>query len=1344
MGADSKAGRENLRRRILVPLGVGLALLLATCVISIRQVTQGQICSAVEAGFEGVQELLQMELEEEAKLQSALLKFIQTDETLRTHWLNKDKAALLNHVQPIFETIRSDHGIDHFHFIDTNRVCFLRIHNPDQFGDIIPRITLATAVQNHTEAHGVELGKFGTLTFRSVLPWHLDGRLIGYIELGQEIDHVENELTRIIDVDIAVTVHKSYLDSAYWVEGNRMLGRIGDWNQYDDIVVTGKATEKPPDNLDKCLAASHHHPQQPTVEMELAGRPHLVRSLALIDVVGREIGDMLVLKDVSAEMSALRTLTIITVVAGFIVGAMLFVMFYIILGRIEAKLERTRKGWMAEIDQRKCVMEELADHNEFMQNVFACLTYPFYVIDAKSYQVLMGNAASGLTTSVSNTTCHELMYHSSKPCGGAERTCPLTEVRRTKKPVTVEHIHYDKYGNARQMEVHGYPILNGRGEVTQLIEYTIDITDRKRAQKELEESRAHSRMIIETAGDAYIAIDAKGIVIDWNRKAEETFGWLANEAMGLSLAELIVPEEHREVHQKAFEHCVRTGQGPILNKRIEVAALHKNGLTFPTEMTVWVTRSGEELQFNAFISDISEKRWAEDQLRESRQRYQDLFDSVMEGIGIVDADEKIEFCNPAYARIFDVESPSDLVGHSILDYVPEGEKQIVLNQTKRRRQGKSASYEVRIVTAKGATKTLLASVLPRFDDGEYTGAIGTVLDITERKQAEEQLRESEEQFRNLFEQSNDAIIVHTADGQILDVNQRCVEMLGCEREGLLKTPMVRLYPESELPVFERAIAAINDDKSTRFETRLVKTNGFPVDVEISSRVVDRTRGIIQAVVRDVTERIRHERELRKLSAAVDQSANLICVSDPNGIIEYVNPEFCRATGYSSSEAVGQRTNLLNSSHHDDAFYSQLWQDISSGKTWSGRIRNRRKDGGLFWARLTITPIFNAAKEIINYLAITEDITKEIIAQQRLAESDKLSAIGTLAAGVAHEFKNYLAGIIGNASFALSTLKDEDGMETAHDSFEQIVELGERANSVAMSLLTYSKAKPDEIAPEDLRSIIENTIKMVDKEIRNQSIEILTHFENLPPVMVSASKVQQVILNLVINAQHAIDSGGVITIGLMRQDDQAIIKVSDTGKGIPSALLSSIFDPFFSTKGVWGKDAVAGTGMGLSISRNIAREHHGDLTVESVVGIGTTFSLHLPLDSTDLPTGDTCSCHRLMLQTTDQSLAGDYQRQADDSGCQLRVVVDIDEVIEDLNTIVDIVICDGNLPSREKLFQMFEVCRKYDVRCAVVNIDTSGCRDAIPTDAVVLPFDVTPALLEIIQSVQAVEVDKTSA
>ncbi len=1326
---------------------MGLALLIATCVFSIQQVRHQRIRDAVEVTLKGVRELLQMELDEEAQLQSGLLKFLETDETLQTHWLNRDRAALLNHVQPILERILSDHRITHFYFIDTNRVCFLRIHNPDRYGDTIPRLTLAAAVQNYTEAHGIELGTFGTLTFRSVLPWHLDGRLIGYVELGQEIGHIEDELSNIIDVDIAITVYKSCLDSVRWVEGNRMLGRVGDWGQYDDFVVTAMTAEHPSDNLDKCLAASHNRHQHTTVEMEHAGRPYLARSLALIDAGGRKIGDILVLKDVSAEMSALRTLTIITIVAGFIVGAMLFVLFYIILGRIEAKLERTRTDWMAEIDERKRVTEELASHNEFMQNVFESLTHPFYVLDAKSYQVLMGNTATGLPMKASEITCHELTHQSSKPCSGGEHPCPLTEAHRTKKPVTVEHIHYDKNGNARHVEVHGYPILDRNGEVIQLIEYTLDITDRKYAQKALMESRAHSRMIIETAGDAFIAIDAKGIVIDWNRKAEEVFGWLSGEAIGKPLTNLIVPPDQRERHKTAFDHYLQTGQGPILNKRIEVTALHKNGLTFPVEMTVWATGSGEELQFNAFISDISEKRWAEDRLRESQKRYQDLFDSVMEGIGIVDADEMIEFCNPAYARIFDVESPSDLVGHNILDYVPEDEKQNILNQTERRRQGESAVYELRIVTAKGTTKTLLASVLPRFDDGQYTGAIGTILDITERKQAEEQLRKSEEQFRNLFEQSNDAILIHTMDGRIIEANQRSSEMLGYDREKLLTLPIRALHPDSERDTVERAFATTRKQGSVQFQSKFRREDGSVIDVEISARILDEKHDIIQGVVRDISERVRQVSELRKLSAAVEQSANLICISDPDGIIEYVNPEFCRVSGYSSSEAVGQRTNLLASGRHDDAFYSELWRDISSGRTWSNNIRNRKRDGELFWARLTITPIFNADNEIINYLAITEDITKEIIAQQRLVESDKLSAVGTLAAGVAHEFKNYLAGIIGNASFALSILKDEDGMEAAQDSFEQIVELGERANSVAMSLLTYSKAEPDAIAPEDLRSIIENTIRIVDKEIRNQSIEVLTHFEDLPPVMVSASKIQQVLLNLLINAQHAIDGSGVITVGLVREGDHAVIKVSDTGKGIPAAHLSSIFDPFFSTKGVWGKDAVAGTGMGLSISRNIAREHRGDLTVESIVGIGTTFSLHLPLDSTKLPTasrGHTCSCHRLMLQTTDQNLAEDYQRQADDSGYQLRVVEDIDEVMDGLNTIVDIVICDGNFPRREQLFRMFEVCHKYDVRCVVVNIGTSGCRNAIPADAAVVCFEETPALPEIIQPVQEVAVDKSSA
>ncbi len=1039
---------------------------------------------------------------------------------------------------------------------------------------------------------------------------------------------------------------------------------------------------------------------------------------------------------------ALRTMTITATVAGVVVGALLFALFYIILGRIERKLERTRNDWISEITERKRIMEELATHNDFMKNMFESLTHPFFVIDAKTYRVLMGNTTTGLADQTTNITCHELTHHSATPCNAPQHVCPLVEARQTKQPVTVEHVHCDSEGKERFVEVHGYPILDGDGEVVQFIEYTLDITERKRIEKELMESRTHSRRIIETAGDAYIAINTEGVVIDWNRRAEKMFGWLSKEAIGTQLTELIVDPEMAELHSKALAHCVRTGQGPILNKRVEVKVQHRNGLTFPVELAVWATAKKTGIQFNAFVTDITERKLAEAEAR----KFKTIADHAGYGVAIFGLDSKYIYTNESFARMHG-RTPDWFLGRRVLSTLTrESRKKAVETIRSLTENGRVLPQEFWYHHKDGyAFPGLVSPVLIPNAEGKPAFVAAVLVDISERKRAEEQLRESEEQFRNLFEQSNDAVFIHTADGDIIDVNQRSMQMLKSDRKSLLSRAMMQLHPDSEVHVCESACVEILDTGSAQFETRWFRSDDTLINVEVSSRIVDREKGIIQSIVRDITERVRHESELRKLSAVVNQSPNLICISDTEGIIEYVNPEFCRATGYGLKEAVGCKWNLLKPEFSDENLFDDIWAQISDGQTWSGNLRNRRKDNELFWARMTITPIFNDGGQIVNHLTVIKDITAEIAAQQGLAEADKLSAIGTLAAGVAHEFKNYLAGIVGNASYALSGLDDSDGMDLARESLAQIVELGERANDVAMSLLTYSKAEPDEITEEDLKTIIENSIRMIEKEIRNQSIEILTHFEDLPKVRVSASKIQQVLLNLIINARHAIDSDGVITVGLVRQNDYAVIRVSDTGKGIPAANLSRVFDPFYSTKGVWGRDAVSGTGMGLSICRNTAREHNGELTVESVVGVGSTFSFSLPIpsaeDSAALLSSQASEPLRLLLFTTDDTLVADYQRQADATGSVLQTIDDVDLIRDDLNSVADVVICDVRIPAREKLHRILEVCHMFGVPYIMVNCDDSSCREPAMEHHALAAHVGTPTLEVITEALRSISAPK---
>ncbi|MFQ5454425.1 MAG: nitrogen regulation protein NR(II), partial [Candidatus Zixiibacteriota bacterium] len=413
---------------------------------------------------------------------------------------------------------------------------------------------------------------------------------------------------------------------------------------------------------------------------------------------------------------------------------------------------------------------------------------------------------------------------------------------------------------------------------------------------------------------------------------------------------------------------------------------------------------------------------------------------------------------------------------------------------------------------------------------------------------------------------------------------------------------------------------------------------------------------------------------------------------------------------SMKEIIGKTINVLRSGKHDKKTYQDLWETIKAGKSWTGNLQNRRKDGKLYWERLTITPIFSENNKIINYLFVSNDITVELKTQQKLIESDKLSAVGTLAAGVAHEFKNYLGGIIGNASYTLEELDEENALEIAKDTFLKIIDMSEKANEVAMSLLTYSKARPEEQKPEDLKKLILRSISLVEKEMKNLSIEIITYFDDISPINVSASKIQQLLLNLLINAKHAIKTHGVITIALYNHGDEVEIKVADTGSGIPEENIDMIFDPFFSTKGVWGKDELVGTGMGLSICRNIAREHSGDLTVESITGIGTTFILTLPAEGDNVsPLTEYSKITRelkVLFFTLNKSIISVYYEKACEVNAQLKMVDNYAHVPDHITNLADIVVCDSKFTGKLELFKMVELCNSKNMPYIMVNSGTS--------------------------------------
>jgi len=363
------------------------------------------------------------------------------------------------------------------------------------------------------------------------------------------------------------------------------------------------------------------------------------------------------------------------------------------------------------------------------------------------------------------------------------------------------------------------------------------------------------------------------------------------------------------------------------------------------------------------------------------------------------------------------------------------------------------------------------------------------------------------------------------------------------------------------------------------------------------------------------------KELNDIKFALDQST-IVAITDQRGIITYVNDAFCRISKYSREELLGQDHRIINSNYHPKEFIRNLWTTIAGAEVWKGEIRNRAKDGSIYWVDTTIVPFLDEHHKPHHYVAIRHDITQQKNAEdeirQQTAELNhaaQLSVVGELAAGLAHEIKNPLAGIQGVVDILI---RRRDANDPEREALEGIRHEVERIDATVRALL--DRARPRAIRPMQT-SLTELTLRAVNVA-RSQAIgasargrRIRVDFEAPAADVVLAADAPQIedaVLNLIINAIESIEKQGTITVTVSKQDsedfgEEAIIEVADDGRGISEENLSRIFNPFFTTTS-------GGTGLGLPAVRRIARAHGGRVEAVSTVGKGSTFRIHLPVES----------------------------------------------------------------------------------------------------------------------------------
>ena len=461
-------------------------------------------------------------------------------------------------------------------------------------------------------------------------------------------------------------------------------------------------------------------------------------------------------------------------------------------------------------------------------------------------------------------------------------------------------------------------------------------------------------------------------------------------------------------------------------------------------------------------------------------------------------------------------------------------------------------------------------------------------------------------------------------------------------------------PETGQPPFERAVDFYDPIGRPILENAIKRAfeYGEPYDLELpfttakNNRLWVRTKCQpelqdgkvvkLTGIMQDITDQKQNEAERQRLLQAIEQTEDVVIITNIEGDIQYVNPAFERITGYTRSEAIGKNPRLLNSGQQSREFYAELWDTIISGNTWKGTLINKRKDGSLYSEEASISPIKDEQGNVVNFVAVKRDITDELRMidesrklQEQFHQAQKLESVGRLAGGVAHDFNNMLSVIIGNIEFALEQCKPG---EQAYRDLNDALQAAEQSAELTRQLLAFARKQAIEPRSLDLNESIAKMLKLLRRLI-GEDIR-LTWQPSAREVVVKMDPVQidQLLANLCVNARDAISGGGTISISTHYAEidaasiskfpdalagEYAVIEVQDTGCGLSGEDLANIFEPFFTTKASQG-----GTGLGLATVYGIIRQNSGFIDVCSTLGEGTTFRLHIPLDKEEAsPTSD---------------------------------------------------------------------------------------------------------------------------
>jgi PAS domain S-box-containing protein len=805
------------------------------------------------------------------------------------------------------------------------------------------------------------------------------------------------------------------------------------------------------------------------------------------------------------------------------------------------------------------------------------------------------------------------------------------QVFEAKKPLELEELAPQADGLHNYFSLK-FPLFDLSGSLYGMCGISTDITERKQAEQEFREtlrSLEFQKYALDRA--AIVAItDRQGTITYVNERFCQISKYKKEELIGQTHRVINSGYHPPELFQKLWRTIAngKVWQGEIKNKA-------KDSSFYWVETTIvpFMDEIGKPFQYLAIRFDITDRKQAEEDVRESKRRLSTLIDNLPGYVYSVANDPNYtpEFISEGVFEITGYRQEEYLIGRTIScgqDIHPEDRDNVwnIVQQAVALKQPYECEY--RIITKAGNQKWVWERGQGIYDDkGEFLNLEGFVTDISDRKQAEENLQQSEQKFRAIFDGTFGFIGLLTTEGILIEANRTALDAIDAEPTDVMGQPFWQAPWWSHSPQLQKqlqqAIELAATGELVRFEAEHILANGTSIFVDFSLKpVFDATGKVVMLIPegRDISDRKQAEQKVREQAALLDVTTDAILVRDLDSRIQYWNQGAEQIYGWQASEAIGQDVRSL--------LYAEVstttetaYATVTEKGEWQGELHKVTKIGKEVIVESRWTLMRDEADNPKFILSVDTDITDRKLLEAQFLRAQRLESLGTLASGIAHDMNNILTPILGASQLLPLKIKNPDLHTQRLLQISQ--ESAKRGVDLVKQILSFARGAQGERTQMQISHILTEVVK-VARQTFTKSIEINLNLANeLWLISGDATQLHQVLMNLFINARDAMPEGGALAVTAenLRVDESytkinrdakvgsyVVITITDTGIGIPEETRERIFEPFFTTK-----EPGQGTGLGLSTVIGIIKSHQGFVNLYSEVGKGTSFKIFLPAE-----------------------------------------------------------------------------------------------------------------------------------